>query len=615
MAEKNGFAPPADFNGITRPGRGKVIVKPRNMKGTLLRLWRLTKGRRKGLGWILCLSAFASLASVLSPYVTGKVITAIDGGDAVLWILLCLTGIYVCDWLVKFLQSFYMASIGQRIIHHIRNVLFDKITTLPLAFFDRRRHGELMSRLTNDVDNISTTISNSLTLLLTYGFTIAGVFLMMTTLSPLLTMASLLGVGLIFLLTKIVTKRTKSFFSERQKSLGSLNGQIEESISGLSVVKAFCREEKMEREFEEKNEHFCSVSVRALIWSGYLMPLMNVINNFCYLAIAVFGGILYVGGTIADIGLITGFLLYVRQFTRPFVEIANIYNNFQTAVAGAERVFEMLDEQSEPEDRKNAAPLVRPRGDIEMRHVSFCYLPGQPVLKDISVKIPAGTQTAIVGTTGSGKTTMINLLTRFYDVSEGCIFLDGHDLRDYRMEDLRAAFGVVLQDTALFAATVSENICYGHPEAGQEQIRQAAKTAGADGFIERLPQGYHTVLEQGGMELSQGERQLLTIARAVLADAPILILDEATSSVDTVTEQRIRRALLEICKDRTSVIIAHRLSTIRDSDLILLLENGEIAEQGTHEELMNLDGRYAQMYKMQTGTYDKAANAAEREGA
>ena len=305
--------------------------------------------------------------------------------------------------------------------------------------------------------------------------------------------------------------------------------------------------------------------------------------------------------------------------TREYLSAVRVVKAFRAEKEEAKKFeeasFELLDEQSEPEDRKNAAPLVRPRGDIELRHVSFCYLPGQPVLKDISVKIPAGTQTAIVGTTGSGKTTVINLLTRFYDVSEGCIFLDGHDLRDYRMEDLREAFGVVLQDTALFAATVSENICYGHPEAGQEQIRQAAKTAGADGFIERLPQGYHTVLEQGGMELSQGERQLLTIARAVLADAPILILDEATSSVDTVTEQRIRRALLEICKDRTSVIIAHRLSTIRDSDLILLLENGEIAEQGTHEELMNLDGRYAQMYKMQTGTYEKAAKAAEREGA
>ena len=494
-----------------------------------------------------------------------------------------------------------MASIGQNVIHHIRRALFDQIKTLPLSFFDRHRHGELMSRLTNDVDNISITISSSMTLLLTYAFTIGGVFVMMVTLSPLLTLVAVVGVVLIFTLTKIVTKRTRKLFLERQKVLGSLNGQVEESISGLSVVKAFCREEEMEREFEEKNVRLCRVSIRALIWSGYLMPLMNVINNLCYVAIAVFSGVLYVNGNIGDIGLITSFLLYVRQFTRPFVEIANIYNNFQTAVAGAERVFEILDEEPEPADRKDALSLKAPGGDIEFRHVKFGYRPEKMVLKDISLKIPAGTQTAIVGATGSGKTTIINLLTRFYDVSGGSILLDGHDLRDYRMEDLRSAFGVVLQDTALFAESVRDNIAYGHPEADMEQIRQAARVAGADGFIQRLPQGYDTVLEQGGMELSQGERQLITIARAVLANAPILILDEATSSVDTVTEQKIRRAMLKICEDRTSVIIAHRLSTIRDSDMIILLEKGEIAEQGTHEELMALDGRYALMYQTQTG--------------
>ncbi len=600
MAEKNGGIPPANLNGISRPGRGGVVVKPKNMKGTLVRLWRLTAGQRKGLGWILLLSALASGASILSPYVTGKAVTAISDNDAVLWILLCLTALYLGDWLVKFLQAFFMAWIGQRVIHHIRKTLFNHIRTLPLSFFDRHRHGELMSRLTNDVDNISTTISNSLTLLLTYGFTIVGIFLMMLYLSPLLTMVSLIGVGMIFILTKTVTTYTRKFFSKQQKSLGALNGQVEESISGLSVVKAFCREEEIEREFGEKNDELCAISIKALICSGYLMPLMNVINNLLYVAISVLSGVLFVNGKIADIGLVTSFLLYVRQFTRPFVEIANIYNNFQTAVAGAERVFEILDETPEPPDKKEALHLNRPRGDIELRHVDFGYTPEKPILKNISVKIPAGTQAAIVGATGSGKTTIISLLTRFYDVSAGSILLDGRDLRDYRMEDLRKAFGVVLQDTALFAISVRDNICYGHPEATIEQIREAAQTAGADSFIERLPNGYDTVLEHGGMELSQGERQLLTIARAVLANAPILILDEATSSVDTVTEQKIRHAMLKICADRTSVIIAHRLSTIRDSDLIILLENGSIAEQGTHEELMTRNGHYAQMYKTQT---------------
>lgn len=601
MGEKNNFVPPVNPSGISRPGRGGVVVKPKNMKGTLLRLFLLTKGQRKGFGWLLLLSALASGASVLSPYVTGRAVKAISGGDAAAWIIFCLAGLYLCDWLVKFLQSFFMASIGQRVIHDIRNTLFAKIRTLPLSFFDRHRHGELMSRLTNDVDNISTTISNSLTMLLTYGFTVAGILVMMVAASPLLTLVALCGVALIFLLTKTVTKRTRKLFASQQKSLGALNGQVEESVSGLALIKAFCREEEMEREFEEKNGGLCRVSIRALIWSGYLMPLMNVINNLCYVAIAVFSGVLFVNGSITDIGLVTSFLLYVRQFTRPFVEIANIYNQFQTAVAGAERVFEILDEETEPADKKDAVSLKEVKGEIAFSHVSFGYEEGQQVLKDISIKIPAGTQTAIVGATGSGKTTIINLLTRFYDVSAGSILLDGHDLRDYRMEELREAFGVVLQDTALFAATVRENICYGHPDATPEQVRQAARIAGADSFIERLPSGYETVLEQGGMELSQGERQLLTIARAVLADAPILILDEATSSVDTVTEQKIRRAMLKICENRTSVIIAHRLSTIRDSDLILLLEKGEIAEQGNHEELMARNGRYAQMYRMQTG--------------
>ncbi|MGN0372627.1 MAG: ABC transporter ATP-binding protein [Enterocloster sp.] len=601
MSDKNTGMPPANLNGISRPGRGRVAVKPKDMKGTLARLWSLTSGRRKGLGWILLLSGLASFAAILSPYLSGRAVTAINGGDAVGTVLLFLSILYICDWLVKFLQSFFMASIGQRIICYIRDALFAHIRTLPLAFFDRRRHGELMSRLTNDIDNISTTISSSLTLLLTYSFTIAGIFIMMLALSPMLTSVSLIGVALIFLLTRTITRCTKPLFAERQKYLGALNAQIEESISGLGVVKAFCREEPMEAEFARKNDQLCRTSIRALNVSGYLMPMTNVINNLCYVAIAVFSGVLYVGGSISSIGLITSFLLYIRQFTRPFVEIANIYNNFQTAVAGAERVFEIMDEEPEPADSADALSISDPGGDIELKNVSFGYTPGKLVLKNISLRIPAGTKVAIVGPTGSGKTTIINLLTRFYDVTEGSIMLDGHDLRDYRMEDLRKIFGVVLQDTALFSASIRDNICYGNPDASLEQIRAAAEMTGAANFIRRLPEGYDTVLEQGGQELSQGERQLLTISRAVLTNAPIMILDEATSSVDTVTEQNIRRALLKICKNRTSVIIAHRLSTIRDSDLIVLLENGEIMEQGTHRELLKLNGKYAAMYRTQTG--------------
>jgi len=603
MSEKNTGVPPANISGISRPGRGAAVVKPKNMKGTLKRLWSLTKGYRKGLGWILLLSGLASLSAILSPYFSGQAVTLIAGGDQVTAALLCLASLYLCDWLVKFLQSFFMAQIGQKIIYRIREVLFEHIRTLPLAFFDKHRHGELMSRLTNDVDNISTTISNSLTLLLTYSFTIIGIFFMMLSLSPMLTGVSMIGVLLIYLLTKAVTRRTRPLFAMQQKHLGALNGQVEESISGLSVVKAFGQEERMEAEFGQKNEQLCRTSIRALIVSGYLMPMMNVINNLCYVAIAVFSGILYVKGMIVSIGLITSFLLYIRQFTRPFVEIANIYNNFQTAVAGAERVFEILDVESEPADKADACSLDTTRGDIELKNVSFGYLPEKQVLKNISLKIPAGTKVAIVGPTGSGKTTIINLLTRFYDVTEGSICLDGHDLRDYRMEDLRRIFSVVLQDTALFSASIRDNICYGSPGASMEQVQEAARLTGAEHFIQRLPKGYDTVLEQGGLELSQGERQLLTISRAVLTKAPIMILDEATSSVDTVTEKNIRRALLQICANRTSIIIAHRLSTIRDSDLIILLEDGEIREQGTHGELLALNGRYAAMYRTQTGEF------------
>lgn len=601
MSEKNTGIPPANLSGISRPGKGGVVVKPKNMKGTLARLWNLTKGNRKGLGWILLLSALASLTAILSPYLSGCAVTSVDQGDAVTAVLVCLAALYLCDWLIRFLQSFFMASIGQKMICHIREAVFAHIRTLPLAFFDKHRHGELMSRLTNDIDNISTTISNSLTLLLTYGFTIFGIFAMMLFLSPVLTGISLIGVGMIFLLTRAVTRRTRPLFAEQQKHLGALNGQVEESISGLSVVKAFCQEEQMEEDFFQKNEKLCQTSIRALVVSGYLMPMMNVINNLCYVAIAVFSGILYVEGVIGSIGLITSFLLYIRQFTRPFVEIANIYNNFQTAVAGAERVFEILDEEAEPADRDGALSLNAPEGTVELKNVSFGYSPEKLVLKDLSLRIPAGTKAAIVGPTGSGKTTIINLLTRFYDVTRGEIYLDGHELRDYRMEELRKTFGVVLQDTALFSASVRDNISYGNPKATLEQVRVAAEMTGADRFIQRLPNGYDTILEQGGQELSQGERQLLTISRAVLTNAPILILDEATSSVDTVTEQNIRRSLLKLCENRTSIIIAHRLSTIRDSDMIVLLENGEIAEQGTHDELLKLGGKYAAMYRTQTG--------------
>ncbi len=589
--------PGRQFGGMRH---GVPGIKPKDMRGTLRRLWEMTEGHRQGLGLILLLSALASASTILSPLLIGSAVNRIDAGHFALWIFGLLLLLYGTDWLVRFLQQFLMASIGQRIILHIRVSLFSAMKKLPLSFFDKRQHGELMSRLTNDVDNISTTLSDSLSQLMVYIFTILGVFGIMLSLNALLTCVASVSVVLVFLLTKTVTKRTRKLFAKQQAILGRLNGQVEESVSGLYMVKAFCREQRMIDAFEDNNERFRAVSTRALIWSGYLMPIMNVINNLTYVGIAVVSGILAARGAIT-VGMISSFLLYSRQFARPFVDIANIYNNFQTAVAGAERVFEVFDEQPEPSDAPDALPLKAPRGDIVFEHVTFGYSPDKPILKDLSLTVPTGKRVAIVGPTGAGKTTIINLLTRFYDVSGGRILLDGHDLRAYRMRDLRRAFGVVLQDTSLFGMSVRDNIGYGNADTPLEKIQAAAVTAGADPWIRRLPKGYDTVLTQGGAALSQGERQLLTIARAVLVDAPILILDEATSSVDTVTEQKIRKAMLAITKGRTSFIIAHRLSTIRDSDIIVVIEDGRIAEQGTHDELMARNASYASMYRTQLG--------------
>lgn len=559
-------ADPAGLPPVKRsPGKHRMaeVVKPKNMKGTLSRLWSLTKGHRQGLWLVFTLSGLASLSAMLTPLLIGKIIDSINNGHLSVMLLAFLLLAYIGDWAVRFAQNYIMASVSQRMICYIRKALFDVMKDLPLAFFDRSPHGDLMSRLTNDIDNISSTISDSLAQLMMLVFTFAGVLGIMLALNVWLTLAALAVVPLVFLLTRTVTRVTRRLFKKQQAALGRLDGEIEETISGLTLVKAYGREEAVIEEFEKNNAALCDVGTKAQVWSGYLMPLMNVIKNLSFISVSIASGVMAARGMVS-IGTISSFLLYSRQFTRPLNDIASIYNVFQTAVAGAERIFEIFDEIPEPPDIPDALPIVSPKGDVAFEHVYFGYDPDIPILKDVSFKASAGT----------------------------------------RMADLRRCFGVVLQDTALFHMSILENIRYGREDAEDSAVIEAARAAGAHGFISRLPEGYQTLITDGGGSLSQGERQLITIARAILADAPILILDEATSSVDTRTESRIQKAMLRLTKGRTSFIIAHRLSTIRDADQILLLENGHVAEMGSHQALMALGGIYSRMYKTQLGIDD-----------
>ena len=587
-----------------RPGggrrHGQPVVKPRDMKGTVKRLTDTLKGDRKGLILILIFAVLSSAAGIFSPLVIGRAITAINNGNAVLLFILLLGGIYASNFVVNLLQGILMAVFSQKVTYRIRTRLFNTMVKLPLSFFDTKQHGELMSRLTNDVDNISSTIADSLSQLLSSIFSMTGILIVMINLSLPLTLVALIGTAAIVILTKIVTGITRPLFVKQQKDLGLLNGHIQETISGIFIVKAFGREQAVTDDFDVLNDRLTKTAEEAQIKSGFIMPAANVINNVSFVAISVISAGLAVQGVLS-VGLITSFLLYIRQFSRPFVEISNIYNNLQTAIAGAERIFEITDTLPEPADRGVTYALDKPEGDIVFKNVVFGYNREKPILKGIDLEVPAGTKVAVVGPTGAGKTTLINLLTRFYDVDSGSITLDGHDLRDYKMSDLRKAFDVVLQDTVLFAETVRYNIAYGNEHATLDDIKKAARVAGADSFIERMPHGYNTILERSGAELSHGERQLITIARAVLSNAPIMILDEATSSVDTLTEKKIQKALLSVTEGRTSFIIAHRLSTIKDADMIIVIADGQIAEKGTHDELIALGGRYARMHEAQTG--------------
>ncbi len=601
--DQGGYVPPA-INLRGRPGgHGQPVVKPRNMKGTLLRLWAYFRHERLHLVSVFALVLVSAGVALLAPYLIGKAVDALGfvavRGLAQLWTLVAVLAIAYCaDGVGSFLQSFVMAGIAQRTVRLLRKALFDHFQRLPVSFFDARQAGDLMSRLTNDIDNISSTISSSASQLMSLCVSLVGSLVMMILLSPLMTAAMVIPSCLALLLTRTITKRTGPLFSRQQANLGALTAQLEESITGLSVVHGFNREDEVTAEFTELNNRYYKSSLMALIWSGFLMPLMNVINNLSMVLVGGLGSELAVRGMVS-VGVIATFVSYSKQFIRPLNDVANIYNTLQTAVAGAERVFEIFDAAEEQPDAEDAVELVNMKGDVEFEHVRFGYRPDVMVLKDITFKVPHGTSLALVGQTGSGKTTIVNLLARFYEVSGGAIKIDGTDIRHYTRSSLRGAFGIVLQDTYLFTGTIRDNIRYGNPDATDTQVEDAAKRASAHDFILRLPKGYDTDLTESGQNLSSGQRQLLAIARAILADEPILILDEATSNVDTRTELRIQRAMLALMAGRTTFLIAHRLSTIAGADRILVIADGTIAEQGTHEQLLALGGQYATMWNSQ----------------
>lgn len=593
------------------PGRGfggrysvMPFIKAKDFRGTLSRLWHFFGVERKRLIMVFALVAMSAALGLLGPLFIGRAVDAVSSGansvdfGKLAGIVTALMGVYAADAFISLIQGWLMAGVSQNIVMNLRNSVFSKLQKLPIAFFDRNTHGDIMSRLSNDIDNISSTISQATTQLMMSSITVSGSLVMMLVLSPVLTLASVIVIPLVFTLTRYISKKTRMLFKNQQVTLGRLNGHIEETISGFQVVKGFNHEEKAIKEFDEINSALCEVGVKAQIWSGFIMPLMNVINNLGFTAVAALGGYLAVKD-IVTIGVIASFLSYSRQFARPLNEIAGIYNTLQSAVAGAERIFEILDEQEEAEDPPGAEVLENPRGHVVFEDVSFSYRKDNPILKHISFEAKEGSTIALVGPTGAGKTTIVNLLARFYDVSEGRILIDGKDIRSYTRNSLRRCFGIVLQDTYLFSGTIKENIKYGRPEASDEEVKSAAAIANADVFIKRLPGGYDTVLAESGANLSQGQRQLIAIARAVLSDPPILILDEATSSVDTRTEFHIQEAMLKIMRGRTSFIIAHRLSTIRDADTIMVVNNGEIVEKGSHEDLIKEKGVYCRLYYSQ----------------
>lgn len=592
-------------------GPGGPAEKPRDFKGTFSKLLKKMSKYRFGLLAVIVLSIGSALFSIIGPKRMGEITTVIytglmsrlGGGAGIDFaqigrLLLILLGLYVISALLSYIQGFIMTGISQKLCYNLRKQLAAKVHRLPMSYFDQVSYGDVLSRVTNDVDTLGQSLNQSLSQVVSSVTTAIGVLVMMFSISWQMTLVALCIVPLSGILMTIVVKKSQKYFVGQQKYLGEVNGQVEEVYSGHVVVKAFNAQDDVSAVFDKTNNKLYRSAWKSQFLSGLMHPIMNLIGNLGYVAAVVMGAA-YAASGVISVGDIQSFIQYVRSFNQPISQVAQIANILQSTMAASERVFEFLDEPEEEQTVANPVPIDDIKGEVTFEHVKFGYSSDKTIINDFSAHVKPGQKIAIVGPTGAGKTTMVRLLMRFYDVTGGCIKIDGHDIRDFDRNDLRLLFGMVLQDTWLFGGSIAENIRYGRLDATDEEVVQAAKAAHANHFIKTLPNGYQMELNEESSNVSQGQKQLLTIARAILADPKIMILDEATSSVDTRTEVRIQKGMHELMKGRTSFIIAHRLSTIRDADLILVMKDGDIVEQGTHEELLRKGGFYSELYQAQ----------------